>query len=301
MDYHKPVLLELAINMLGIRPDGTYIDATLGGGGHSEAILAKLGNSGKLIGIEQDDEAIAFAIKRLSKYSTFNAIKSNFADIHSQISNLLPASLREALQAGNSQFDGILFDLGVSSHQFDEASRGFSIQGEGLLDMRMDQTQGKTAADIINTYQEKELVELFRNYGNEPFSGRIARVIVENRPINTTSQLSQVIQKIVPKKDPRRRLDSVVRVFQALRIAVNNELENLEKALNDAISMLKPGGRIVVISYHSGEDRIVKNIFREHNKKDLVILTKKPLMATDEEIRSNPRARSAKLRAAEKI
>ncbi|MFH0886719.1 MAG: 16S rRNA (cytosine(1402)-N(4))-methyltransferase RsmH, partial [bacterium] len=223
--------------------------------------------------------------------SNFTAIKANFSKINLSLSSVLrPLSS-----------DGFLFDLGVSSHQFDQASRGFSIQEDGPLDMRMDLSAKITAADIVNTYSQKDLVDIFGNYGNEPFSGRIARVIFENRPINSTLQLSQIIQKIVPKKDPRKRLDSVVRVFQALRIVVNNELGNLEKALNDAISLLKPEGRIVVISYHSGEDRIVKNIFREHNKKDLNILTKKPLMASDEEIRSNPRARSAKLRAAEKI
>jgi len=276
---HIPVLAKETIELLNIRPGKTYVDCTLGGGGHAENIKLQNAKS-KIIGIDQDEDAIEAAKKRLSEYPDIRFIRDNFKN--------LKETVKEPV-------DGILFDLGVSSYQIDEASRGFSIQKEGPLDMRMDKSQKLTADHIINNFDEEELVEIFRDFGEERFSKRIARQIVGKRPIKTTQDLRKIIEKSIPTWKKR---ESVTRIFQALRIAVNNELESLRIALEDAIELLNPGGRIVVIAYHSLEDRIVKLALRQAKMDGkLTLLTKKPVRAEEDEIASNPRAKSAKLRA----
>jgi 16S rRNA (cytosine1402-N4)-methyltransferase len=280
---HIPVLAKESIELLNVRTNKVYVDCTLGGGGHSENL--KLQNQNiKIIAIDQDQDAINAAEKRLARFKGIEFIHDNFRKIKS--------ILKEPV-------DGFLFDLGVSSYQIDEASRGFSIQKDGPLDMRMDKSQKLTAEYIINNFDEEELVEIFQNFGEERFSKRIARRIAEKRPVKTTQDLRNIIEKAIPTWKKR---ESATRIFQALRIAVNNELDSLKTALQDAIDLLKPGGRIVVISYHSLEDRIVKQTLRQAKADGkLDLLTKKPLRAKDNEIASNPRAKSAKLRAGEKL
>ncbi len=299
--YHIPVLRKEVVEGLITSPGGTYVDATLGGGGHAEALLERLAPEGRVIGIDQDPEALAAATERLRRFgSRFHALRGNFADM----ADLLRAE-------GVDQVHGILLDLGVSSHQIDTAGRGFSFQQEGPLDMRMDPEQPLTAADLIASATEKELVSILRRYGEERRASRIARAIVQHRPIHTTAELAEVVRSVVP---PSARQKTLARVFQALRIAVNRELEALERALEGALELLVPGGRMAVISYHSLEDRRVKRFFRYGNIEGVPVkdyyghlltpwkvITRKALQPSEEEIRHNPRARSARLRIAEKI
>lgn len=283
---HIPVLLQESIELLNLKPNGTYVDCTLGGGGHTEKIKDQ-NSKIKVIGIDADAEAIAAAKNRLADYKNIEYINDNFSN--------LKKHLKEPV-------DGFLFDLGVSSYQIDEASRGFSIREDGPLDMRMSKGLRLSAKDIANNFSQDELTKIFFEFGQDRFSRRISKAICkkrENNPIETTFQLKEIVEKAIPTWKKR---ESVTRIFQALRIAVNQELESLKKALHDAIELLKPGGRIVVISYHSLEDRIVKHTFRGFKQQGkLEILTKKPIQASDQEISSNPRAKSAKLRSAEKL
>jgi 16S rRNA (cytosine1402-N4)-methyltransferase len=286
---------------------GVYVDATLGGGGHAESILRRLDPTGKLIGIDADTDALHVAAERLSRYgSTLITVHDNFRNLSSALT-----------QRGFTQTDGILFDLGVSSYQLDEPSKGFSFRGNDRLDMRMDRTQALDAREVVNRYSERELSDLFWRYGEERASRAIARAIFRRRSaseIDTTGDLSAIVKSVV---GDRRLVKSLARIFQAIRIEVNDELENLRKGLAGALTILKGGGRLVVISYHSLEDRIVKETFREAAKStrpsgskllppvsiqpQIKILTRKPILASEEEVRQNPRARSAKLRAAEKL
>ncbi|HKJ45828.1 MAG TPA: 16S rRNA (cytosine(1402)-N(4))-methyltransferase RsmH [Balneolales bacterium] len=295
--FHEPVLLKEAVDLLVTETDGIYIDGTLGGGGHSREILSRLDDQGLLFGIDQDEEAIKTAEQRIGNDSRFKTVYGNFG----YMDVLLPPETR-----GN--ISGILLDLGVSSHQIDTPDRGFSFQQEAPLDMRMGKFTGITAQKIVNEYDLDKLKNILYKYGEEKKSGRIARAIVENRPISTTSELRKIVESIVKG---RHATKSVARVFQAIRIEVNRELEMLENALMAGLTLLKPGGRYVVISYHSLEDRIVKNFFKSGNlegkiKKDLYgnilseieMLNRKVITASDEEIARNPRARSAKLRVA---
>jgi 16S rRNA (cytosine1402-N4)-methyltransferase len=271
---------------------GCYVDATLGGGGHARAILNAIWEGGKLIGIDKDAEAIAevrtgflpFGERVLTVHRDFR-----------QISRILD-------HLGISSIDGILFDLGVSSHQINTPERGFSYRENGPLDMRMDQATDLTAADIVNKRSAEELSRLFRQYGEERFSRRVAFTIVAQRqvrPLATTGDLSSIITDVIPGRWPQK---TAARVFQALRIAVNDELNALGDALHQAVSRLKPGGRIVVISYHSLEDRIVKEQFRSFASENVLrIIDKKPVTPSREEVERNPRARSAKLRTAQKV
>jgi 16S rRNA (cytosine1402-N4)-methyltransferase len=255
------------------------VDCTLGGGGHTEEIKIQNPKS-KIYGIDLDQEALEAARIRLAKFENIEFIHDNFRNIKKFV---------------REKVDGILFDLGVSSHQIQEARRGFSLQKDGPLDMRMDPSQNLTAKDILNRSNQDKLQKIFREFGEERFAHRIAKAIVRKRgveEINTTLELKKIVEKAIPTW---RKRESVTRIFQALRIAVNQELDNLKTALDHAIDLLKPGGRIAVISYHSLEDRIAK-----HTLKKLKVLTKKPLLPSADEISSNPRARSAKLRAAEK-
>lgn len=305
--YHTPVLLIQTLTQLNVRPEGIYLDATLGGGGHSEEILKQLGPNGRLVGIDADPDAILYASSRLAKYQHQCIL------IRDRFSNLKSVLLQHSIDS----ISGALFDLGVSSHQLDKPEKGFSFRAEAKLDMRMDPDAGLDAKMIINTYDRDALAELFWNYGEEKNSRRIAKAIDQNRklsPIETTRDLAYVVEKSVGTKNLTKTL---ARVFQALRIEVNNELGQLKKALVDAAEVLQSDGRIVVISYHSLEDRIVKQFFRdaaaivqsarhrlEPSKERtpiLRILTKRPVEADEKEIQENPRSRSAKLRAAEKI
>lgn len=282
---HRPVLARESLEFLNLTAGKVFVDATLGGGGHSLQIKNQKSKI-KIISFDQDEDALKAAQERLSGFSGIEYVHDNFSHLKDHV---------------KEKVDGVLFDLGVSSHQIDESSRGFSLQQDGPLDMRMDRGLKLTAGDIVNNWPAEELARIFYEYGEEKFSRRISNsicVIRNTSPINTTFQLKEIVEKAIPTWKKR---ESVTRVFQALRIAVNNELENLKQALGQAIELLKPGGRIVVISYHSLEDRIVKRSFRESAKNGILkLLVKKPVLAGAEEIAANPRARSAKLRAAEK-
>lgn len=282
--HHVPVLAEPTIAGLEIISGGVYLDCTVGGGGHSSLILQAAENV-SLVGIDRDEMAIAAARENLK----------NFADRVT----FWRGNFCEYKPSPDLLFDGILADLGVSSTQFDVAERGFSFRESGDLDMRMDNRQTLTAAEIINHYKEVELADIFFKLGEERLSRRIARQIVEKRPFKTTLELANAISACVPSSYRHGRIHPATRTFQALRIAVNHELESLEKWLAVAPNWLKTGGKIAVITFHSLEDRIVKHTFREDNR--LQVLTKKVIIATDEEIRANPRSRSAKLRIAQRV
>jgi 16S rRNA (cytosine1402-N4)-methyltransferase len=281
--HHVPVLAEPAIAGLEIMAGGLYLDCTVGGGGHSALILQGAENV-RLVAIDRDEMAIAAASETLKDYANQVTFwRGNFCEYK-------PAS--------DLKFDGILADLGVSSTQFDVAERGFSFRESGDLDMRMDNRQTLTAAAIVNHYPEKELADIFYNLGEERLSRRIARQIVEKRPFQTTLELANAIAACVPASYRHGRIHPATRTFQALRIAVNRELESLEKWLAIAPNWLKPNGKIAVITFHSLEDRMVKHTFREDER--LQVLTKKVIIGSDAEIKANPRARSAKLRIAQR-
>jgi 16S rRNA (cytosine1402-N4)-methyltransferase len=287
---HLPVLLEEAIEALAVRPGGRYIDCTLGAGGHALAILERSSPGGQLLGIDTDPEAIAAARARLEAYrSSTLLINDNFANLRAM-----------ATKYGFSPVHGILFDLGLSSLQLESSGRGFSFQRDEPLDMRLSPSQEITAADILNTFPEAKLAQLIRTSGEERYSHRIARYIVRERPIETTLQLVGVIERAVGSR--RGRIHPATRTFQALRIAVNQELEHLASALEQASSLLGLGGRLVVISYHSLDDRLVKRFMQEEAKKaQLKLVYKKVITPSLAEVHFNPRSRSAKLRAAERI
>lgn len=287
---HIPVLLGEVVEALAVRPGGRYIDCTLGAGGHALAILEHSSPGGQLLGIDADPQAIAVARTRLE------AFKDSILLVCDNFVNLKEICLRYQF----FPVHGILFDLGLSSIQLEGSGRGFSFQREEPLDMRFSPSQKVTAADIVNTAPEKELAHLIKTFGEEPRSRRIARFIVQERPIDSTLKLAKVIERAVGGR--RGRIHPATRTFQALRIAVNDELENLEKALGQASSLLGLGGRLVVISYHSLEDRIVKNfILKEAKASQLKLVYRKVVIPSRAEIHFNPRSRSAKLRAAERI
>lgn len=280
---HIPVLAKEAIDGLAVRSGGEYLDATVGGGGHSLLIL-QAAEKVQLTAIDQDKKAIEAAqtkLAALGEQVTFR--HANFAEF----------------DPGEVRFDGVLADLGVSSPQFDTPDRGFSFRHAAPLDMRMDQTQEETAATVINTWDEAELARIFYTYGEERLSRKIARRIVAKRPFETTTELAEAIFYSVPPSYRYGRIHPATRVFQALRIAVNRELEVLETLLQKAPLWLRPGGRIAIISFHSLEDRMVKHAFKDSEL--LQVITKKPIVATEAEIAQNPRSRSAKLRVAERI
>ena len=280
---HISVLMEEAIAGLNLKPGGRYLDATVGGGGHSQQILQRMENT-QVVALDQDEQAIAAAQTRLQDMATrIEFWQGNFSDY----------------DPGDETFDGILADLGVSSAQFDIAERGFSFRHDAPLDMRMNSQQELTAADIVNHWDEKQLADVIYQYGEERLSRRIARRIVEKRPLQTTTQLADEIWHSVPRSYRYGKIHPATRTFQALRIAVNQELDVLTRFLDIAPTWLRPDGRIVIISFHSLEDRIVKHSFRQHDR--LKVVSKKPIVPTEEECAANPRARSAKLRIAEAI
>lgn len=299
-EYHQPVLLNEAVDGLITDPNGIYIDATLGGGGHSRKILSRLDKNGLLIGIDQDDEALGHSRRVLDSDGRMQLIKGNFGFIDV----LTPKHTR-------GKVCGILLDLGISSHQIDQPQRGFSFRADGPLDMRMGSLTGLTASEILNTYAINELAHTMRLYGEEKFSGPIARSVCAHRPLETTADLVKAIDTVTPE---HARTKTYARIFQAIRIEVNQELEMLRQVLQRGTSLLAEKGRMVVISYHSLEDRLVKNWFRAGNfegkvKKDFYGNDIKPLNTlysgaikpTPDEIQENPRARSARLRIAEKL
>ncbi len=289
-----PVLLEEAIQFLRILPGGTYVDATLGLGGHSTAIARLLGPKGHLIAFDRDPEAIESAEEK------FAALREQLGSQMPQITIHAAAFAEMASWVGPQSIDGILADFGVSSLQLDTAQRGFSFQADAPLDMRMDPRGGATAEQVVNQASEEDLANLIYEFGEERRSRRIARAIVRARPVTTTAQLAKVVAACAPtiKSD---RIHPATRVFQALRIYVNGELDQIAALLELAPQLLRPAGRMVAISFHSLEDRIVKDAFREGRTNGTwLVLTPKPVTATEEEIQSNPRSRSAKLRAAER-
>lgn len=308
--YHRPVLLNEVVEQLDLKPGKKIIDCTLGGAGHTKAILSRILPSGIVIGIDQDSDAIDQASRVLVGFEeNIRLVQGNFYDLKQILRNLSIDSV-----------DGILFDLGVSSHQLDVAERGFSFASDAPLDMRMDRNQPVTAASLVNELSERELSDIIYTHSDERWAKRIARVIVERReikPIESTSELAAIVSKAIPAKGKPEKIHPATRTFQALRIAVNSELKALEDGLEAAADALAVGGRLCVISYHSLEDRIVKQFFATASgrcqcppglpicacgaKQYLKVLTRKPVLPTDEEIESNPRARSAKLRVAEKV
>ena len=292
---HVPVLLDEALKYLNVRPGGVIVDATLGLGGHSTAIARRLGATGRLICFDRDSEAMAKAKVRLDELA---------AELGGEMPEVVyePRAFSEAAEAIKpGSVDGLLADFGVSSLQLDEAHRGFSFRSDGPLDMRMDTRSGETAGQVVNQEDENELADLIYEFGEERRSRRIARAIVRARPIETTAELAQVISAAAPSMKGDK-IHPATRTFQALRIRVNNELGEIETLLKSAPSLLKPGGRLVLISFHSLEDRQVKDSFREAGRdKRFEVLTKKPIVASEQEQLRNPRSRSAKLRAAEKV
>jgi 16S rRNA (cytosine1402-N4)-methyltransferase len=308
--FHTPVMVREVIESLRCRAGAIYVDGTIGGGGHAEAILQSTAPDGLLIGIDADGDAIGEAEQRLARFGDRKIlVRGNFADMETILA-----------EKNVGKVDGILLDLGVSSHQLDNAERGFSFALDAPLDMRMDRNGRRNAADLVNTLPWQELAGIIRDYGEERMAGRIARSIAKARevsPIRTTADLARVVLRAMPAETARQKIHPATRTFQALRIAVNDELTRLQKTMAGGMKQLAPGGRFSVISFHSLEDRIVKNAFRSGEKgctcppdlpvcacgkkPTLKVLTRKPVIPSDEEIRDNPRSRSAKLRTAERI
>lgn len=307
---HIPVLVNEVISYLALQPGDKIIDCNVGAGGHAKKIIAKLGLSGRFLGIDRDAAALKIACDHLAPQLTrVKLVKDTFVNLSDV-----------ALANDFTEVDGILFDLGLSSMQLDSPGRGFSWRRDEPLDMRMDKSQGLTAAELIASSSEEDLVNIFSGYGEVRFAKSLANKIIAGRdkkPITTTGALEKIVWEVAPIRRGRSRIHPATQVFQALRIAVNDELKQLRKTLPQAVHLLRPGGRLLVISFHSLEDRIVKNFFRQESKDcicdptlpvcrcqhqtTLKILTKKPVIPTASEIRANPRARSAKLRVAEKI
>lgn len=302
---HKSVLLNEVIEGLDIKENGTYVDGTLGGAGHAMHVCEKLGKDGRFIGIDQDEDAIEASTKRLEKYGDIvTIVRSNYSDMTQVMDEL-----------GVSGVDGITLDLGVSSFQLDTAERGFSYRLDAPLDMRMDNRQPLSAETVVNEYSENELFHIIKNYGEDKFAKNIAKHIVIERqesPILTTKRLAEIVDHAIPMKMKKQGGHPAKRTFQAIRIEVNHELDVLEKNINDMIDLLNPGGRFCIITFHSLEDRIVKNAFRTAQnpcvcpsdfpvcvcgrKSKGKIITRKPILPTEEEIEGNPRSKSAKLR-----
>lgn len=307
---HKSVLLDEVIAGLEIKPDGVYVDGTLGGAGHGSVVCSKLSDQGRFIGIDQDEDAIRVSTERLAPFGDkVQIIRSNYADMVKVLHEL-----------GVQSVDGITLDLGVSSFQLDTGERGFSYRLDAPLDMRMDKRQSLTAAEVVNSYSEMELFHLIRNYGEDKFAKNIAKNIVKERKvkeITTTGRLAEIVSYSIPMKIRKQGGHPAKRTFQAIRIEVNHELDVLEKTLSDMIGLLNPGGRLCIITFHSLEDRIVKKAFKKAqdpctcptdfpvcvcgNKSLGKVITRKPILPSEREIEENPRAKSAKLRIFEHI
>ena len=302
---HKSVLLNETIDGLNIKPDGIYVDGTLGGGGHAYEVCRRLGEKGSIVGIDQDAAAIEAASARLKDFGEkVTIVRSNYCDMKSKLHEL-----------GIDKVDGIVLDLGVSSYQLDTAERGFSYREDAPLDMRMDTRQKMTARDIVNDYTEADLYRVIRDYGEDKFAKNIAKHIVQARavkPVETTAELSEIIRASIPMKFQKKTGHPAKRTFQAIRIELNRELDVLRDSLDDMIDLLNPGGRLCIITFHSLEDRIVKSAFRKNEnpctcppdfpvcvcgkKSKGSIITKKPILPSEEELEYNSRSKSAKLR-----
>lgn len=307
---HETVLLNETVENLNIKPNGIYVDGTLGGGGHSQLICSKLSEEGLLIGIDQDEDALRFTKEKLKKFSNkLKFVNDNFSNIKDILDRL-----------DIDKINGVVLDLGVSSYQLDKGERGFSYMQDAKLDMRMDRKSDLTAKDVVNTYSEEELNKIIKLYGEEKWASRIAKFIIqarENKEIETTGELVEIIKKAIPAGARRNGPHPAKRTFQAIRIEVNNELGILEKTVKDIAERLEAGGRISIITFHSLEDRIIKNVYKDlskgcicppelpicqcDNEPILKIITRKPIYPSDLEVENNPRSRSAKLRVAEKI
>ena len=309
--YHKPVLLEQTIEGLNIRPDGIYVDGTLGGAGHAYEVCSRLSEKGRFVGIDQDDCALAAATERLNVFKgklKIDCVKSNYRQMKQVLQEL-----------GIEKVDGILLDIGVSSYQLDAVERGFTYREDAPLDMRMDQSRTFSAKDVVNTYEEMELYRVIRDYGEEKFAKNIAKHIVADRQkkeIETTGELIDIIKAAIPAKVRAVGGHPAKRTFQAIRIEVNRELEVLEESIDEMIDLLNPGGRICIITFHSLEDRIVKKKFKENEDPCICpknfpvcvcgrtskgrVITRKPVIPTEEEIAENKRSKSSKLRIFEK-
>ena len=306
---HKSVLLYETVDSLNIKPDGIYVDGTLGGGGHAYEVCSRLGKHGRLIGIDQDADAIAAATKRLEPFADkVTVVRSNYENIASVLHDL-----------GIEKVDGIYLDLGVSSYQLDTASRGFTYREDAPLDMRMDQRNTQTAADIVNTYSETELYHIIRDYGEDRFAKKIAKHIVQRRqekPYETTGELIETIKAAIPAKIRATGGHPAKRTFQAIRIELNHELDVLNRSIDTMIDLLNPGGRLSIITFHSLEDRIVKKRFRDNEnpcicppefpvcmcgrKSKGTVITRKPIVPGEEELEYNKRSKSSKLRVFER-
>ena len=306
---HISVLLNETIEGLNIKPDGIYADGTLGGAGHSYQIASKLNGLGRLIGFDQDEDAITASTERLKEFKNVTIVRSNYRNMKEELNN-----------RGINKVDGILLDLGVSSYQLDTVSRGFSYKEEAPLDMRMDNRNEVTARDIVNNYSQGDLFRIIRDYGEDKFAANIAKHIVMNRkikPIETTTELAEIVKAAIPMKFRKQGGHPAKQTFQAIRIELNSELSVLKESLMDMIDLLNPNGRICIITFHSLEDRIVKNIFKEAEdpctcpknfptcvcgkKSKGKVLTRKPILPSEEELKLNSRSKSAKLRIFEKI
>ena len=305
---HKSVLLDETVGGLNIKPDGIYVDGTLGGAGHAIEVCRKLSAKGRFIGIDQDQDAIIAASERLAAFDQVTIIRSNYCYM-----------VQELAARGIHKVDGIVLDLGVSSYQLDNEERGFTYRVDAPLDMRMDQRQTQTASDIVNGYEERELYRIIRDYGEDKFAKNIAKHIVEERrknPIETTGQLNEIISHAIPMKFRKTSGHPSKRTFQAIRIELNHELDVLRESLDDMIEMLNPGGRICIITFHSLEDRIVKSAFRKNENPCTCpshfpvcvcgkiskgkVITRKPILPSEAETESNSRSKSAKLRIFER-
>ena len=292
---HVPVLLEEVMEYLNVRPGGVIVDATLGLAGHSSAIARRLGAKGRLICFDRDPQAMEQAKARMDE------VKAELGEEMPEVVYIAKAFSEASSELAERSLDGLLADFGVSSLQLDEAHRGFSFRADGPLDMRMDTRSGETAEQVVNQADEDELANLIYEFGEERRSRRIARAIVRARPISTTGQLAQVISSVAPAMKGEK-IHPATRTFQALRIRVNDELGEIESLLKSAPSLLKPGGRVVLISFHSLEDRLVKDSFREAARNKIFeVMTKKPVVAGEQEEMRNPRSRSAKMRVAQKL
>lgn len=306
---HVSVLLNETIEGLNIKPDGIYADGTLGGAGHSYQIASKLNGLGRLIGFDQDEDAITASTERLKEFKNVTIVRSNYRNMKEELNN-----------RGINKVDGILLDLGVSSYQLDTVSRGFSYKEEAPLDMRMDNRNEVTARDIVNNYSQGDLFRIIRDYGEDKFAANIAKHIVMNRevkPIETTTELAEIVKAAIPMKFRKQGGHPAKQTFQAIRIELNSELSVLKESLMDMIDLLNPNGRICIITFHSLEDRIVKNIFKEAEdpctcpknfptcvcgkKSKGKVITRKPILPSEEELKLNSRSKSAKLRIFEKI
>lgn len=303
---HKPIMLNEILSGLDIKPDGIYVDCTIGGAGHSKEIVKRLNENGLLIGIDKDEDALSVCKERLCDYKNVKLVKADFKDVESVLDNL-----------HIEKIDGVLIDLGVSSYQLDNPERGFSFRFTSKLDMRMDKSQKLTAYDVVNTYSTKHLVRILREYGEEEYATSIVNNIVKNRPVETTKQLANIIENSMPKKVVFKRGGAHKKTFQAIRIEVNGELDRLFETINYLIQKLNKGGRIAILTFHSLEDRIVKNAYKINatgcmcppktpicicgHKQSIIMINKKPITASLQEIQQNSRSTSAKLRIAQKI